>query len=74
MKKARVIWSTEALVDMEVIYDFIAEKSQPSAQEIIEKLLSGTNQLEAFPELGARHESIRTKNKGYRYLVEGNYK
>jgi plasmid stabilization system protein ParE len=34
MKKAQVIWSDEALNDLETIYDFLAEKSQPTAQRI----------------------------------------
>ena len=74
MKTAQVIWSTEALVDLEVIYDFLAEKSQQAAQRIVRSLLERARQLESFPESGARHESLRNERKEYRYLVEGNYK
>jgi toxin ParE1/3/4 len=74
VKKARVIWSDEALNDLETIYDFLAEKSQPAAQKIIESILSRSRQLESFPESGAKQEAIKAGGKAYRYLVEGNYK
>jgi plasmid stabilization system protein ParE len=73
VKKARVIWSDEALTDLEAIYDFIAENSQPAAQQIVEGILSRSRQLESFPESGARHQAITSGNV-YHYLVEGNYK
>jgi len=74
VKKAQVIWSDEALHDMETIYDFLTEKSQPAAQRIIENILSRTKQLESFPESGAIQEIAKPSVKEYRYLVEGNYK
>jgi plasmid stabilization system protein ParE len=74
VKRINVIWSNEALTDMEIIYDFLAEKSQLAAQRIIENLLARTIQLEAFPESGAIDERLSRKGKSYRYLVEGNYK
>lgn len=74
MKKAQVIWSNEALKDLETIYDFLAEKSQPAAQRVIEGILSRLKQLESFPESGAKQEIIKSVATDYRYLVEGNYK
>lgn len=74
MKKAQVIWSDEALNDLETIYDFLAEKSQPAAQRIVESILDKSRQLESFPESGAKQETIKATTKEYRYLVEGNYK
>jgi plasmid stabilization system protein ParE len=74
VKQAQVIWSSEALVDLEIIHDFLAEKSHLAAQRTIENLLDRTKQLEVFPESGAIQESIMNKRKEYRYLVEGNYK
>jgi len=71
--KVRVIWSDEALNDLETIYDFLAENSQPAAQRIVESILSRSGQLESFPESGAK-ETIKSNDKEYRYLVEGNYK
>ena len=74
MKKAQVIWSDEALNDLETIYDFLAEKSPTAAQRIVENILSRSKQLESFPESGAKQETIKAGSKEYRYLVEGNYK
>ena len=69
-----MIWSDEALNDLETIYDFLVEKSQPAAQGTIERILSRSKQLETFPESGARQEAVKATVKEYRYLVEGNYK
>lgn len=74
MKVAQVIWSNEALNDLEVIYDFLAEKSQPAAQSIVEGILDRAKQLESFPESGARHNLLNIHSTEYRYLVEGHYK
>jgi len=74
VKKAQVIWSDEALNDLETIYDFIAENSQPAAQRIVESILSRSRQLESFPESGARQQTIKSSNNEYRYLVEDNNK
>ena len=69
-----MIWSDEALNDLEIIYDFLAENSQPAAQRTIENILSRTRQLESFPESGTKQQTTKSKKKEYRYLVEGNYK
>jgi len=74
VKKAQVIWSDTALQDMETIYDFLAQNSQPAAQRIIETILSRAKQVESFPESGVKQETIEPAIKEYRYLIEGNYK
>jgi toxin ParE1/3/4 len=74
MKRVNVIWSDEALNDLETIYDFLAEKSLPAAQRITENILGRAKQLETFPESGSNQEPIKGSVKEYRYLVEGNYK
>ena len=74
MKKAQVIWSDEALNDLETIYDFLANNSQQAAQRVVESLLSRSKQLESFPESGAKQETMIAGIKEYRYLVEGNFK
>lgn len=74
MKMANVIWSTEALVDLEIIYDFLADKSVTAAQRTVEQILSHIKQIENFPESGANQETLKKTGREYRYLVEGNYK
>lgn len=73
MKKATVIWSENALNDLDVIFDFLSEKSVKAAEKIISALLSSTSQLETFPESGQKQENI-SSSKTYRYLVEEDYK
>jgi toxin ParE1/3/4 len=74
VKNAKVFWSTEALADLEMIYNFLAEKSPEAAKRIVGDMQRRTKQLESFPESGARQETLKNKRKEYRYLVEGNYK
>lgn len=74
MKNVKVIWSREALVDLETIYDFLAEQSPSAAQNVIENILSRASQIETFPESGAMQLKLKIADKEYRYLGEGNYK
>lgn len=74
MRKVQVIWSTEALVDLETIYDFLAKDSPQAAQNVIEKILSRARQIEIFPESGAIQPELTNADQEYRYLVEGHYK
>jgi plasmid stabilization system protein ParE len=73
VKKATVIWSEHALNDLDVIFDFLSEKSLKAAEKIISAILSRTAQLESFPESGQKQEKINS-SKIYRYLIEEDYK
>ncbi len=59
MIKARCIWSAEALIDLEIIYDFLAINSQTSAQRVVSKILDRTHQLERYPESGPVQEGLQ---------------
>lgn len=74
MKKVRVIWSNEALHDLEILHDFLAQESVLAARRITENILTRTRQLETFPESGATQKLRKKSKTTYRYLVEGNYK
>ena len=74
MKKVQVIWTDESLSDLEVIYDFIAERSPRSAKKVIQSILSRTHQLETFPQSGSAQKIDLIVNREYRYLIKGNYK
>jgi len=52
VKKVQVIWTNESMGDLEVIYDFLAEKPQKSAKNVVQSILAKTRQLETFPESG----------------------
>ena len=74
MKKTQAIWTAEAIGDLEIIYDFLAIHSSVAAQRICENILGRSRQIEAFPDSGSLHISLKDSNKNFRYLVEGNYK
>ena len=75
MKVTEVIWTTEALKDLDSIYDFISEGSIAAAGKIITAILERGDQLEKHPESGQKQETLREVNHNpYRYLIEGNYK
>ena len=73
MKKSIVIWSDNALNDLDIIFEFRSKKSIPAAEKTISAILSRTSQLENFPESGQKQENI-SSSKTYRYLVEDDYK
>ena len=73
MSPHKVIWTDEALADLDKIFDFIAPKSTKAALKIIEKILSREKQLQSFPYSGGNQESKKRKSR-YKYWVEGNYK
>ncbi|WP_339925912.1 type II toxin-antitoxin system RelE/ParE family toxin [uncultured Cyclobacterium sp.] len=60
--------------DLEIIYDFIAEKSRKSAKNVVQSILAKTRQLETFPESESPHETNISIVGSYRFLVQGNYK
>jgi plasmid stabilization system protein ParE len=49
VKKAQVIWADEALNDLESIYEFLTEKSQPSAQRIVEAIFRQIQAIRILP-------------------------
>lgn len=70
MIKAQVIWSTEALVDLETIHYFLVEKSEQVAQQITENILARIEQIETFPESGAIQKILKSTGRKYRYWLK----
>jgi len=70
----KVIWSEQALLDVEHIRDYIAQDSPAYAQPFIERLLQATRHLPEFPQIGrlmpeAKSPSIREViYQGYRIV------
>ncbi|MCA6379856.1 MAG: type II toxin-antitoxin system RelE/ParE family toxin [Cytophagales bacterium] len=56
MKVAQLIWTSEAISDLEIFYDFLADKSPLAAERISKRILERTRQLEEFPESGANFQ------------------
>ncbi len=61
MRKFMVVWTEEALNDLDEIYDFLALKSGVAADKIIFKLLTRVKQLESFPESGPLQEGLKKR-------------
>ncbi len=74
MKKTQVIWTDESLLDLEIIYDFLADKSDKVAKKVVQSILTRTRQLETFPESGKQQSFNKKVKRPYRYLVDGHYK
>ena len=69
-----IIWSDEALQDLDLIHTFLSEKSFPAAQKVIFNIIERTKQLETFPDSGQTQAIIFNTEFQYRYIVEGHYK
>jgi toxin ParE1/3/4 len=68
----KLIWTDQAIEDLENIGNYIAENSEKYARITIEKIFSSTKILESFPQAG---RIVPEKNeKNVRELIEGNYR
>jgi len=69
---AKLIWTDQAIEDLENIGNYIAENSERYARITIEKIFSRTKILESFPQVG---RIVPEKNEqNVRELIEGNYR
>lgn len=50
--RTSVVWTAEALADLDAIHAFIARNSRRYAAVVIERLLESVDRLEIFPESG----------------------
>lgn len=73
MSQAKVIWTDEAIFDLELIYDFIALKSIRAAKKTVDSLLLRTRQLENFPTSGPVEMELLNSCE-YRYLIQSHFK
>ena len=73
--KAAVKFSSEALHDLDEIYDYIANvlKSPSAADNTINNILDKTDLLSDNPEIGSQLLFDNELYSGYRYLVSDNY-
>jgi plasmid stabilization system protein ParE len=59
-------------LDLDIIFNYLSEKSPSAAQRLIQNILDRIGQLESFPDSGAKQATHL--NFRYRYLVEGSCK
>lgn len=68
----KLIWTDQAINDLNDIGDYIAENFEKYAKLTIEKLFEKTNLLKTFPQAG---RIVPEKNEeNIRELIEGNYR
>jgi len=68
----KLIWTDQAIEDLEGIGDYIAETSERYAKLTVEKLFDRTQILKTFPLSG---RVVPEKNEeGVRELIEGSYR
>jgi plasmid stabilization system protein ParE len=76
---ARVIWSPQALADLEAIGDFLAREAPAYAQAIVDQAFAAVERLEIFPysgrvvpEIGDEYlREIISRNYRIMYIVSG---
>jgi plasmid stabilization system protein ParE len=69
---AEVIWSPEAIQDLEDIAAFIARDSEYHAAMFVQRLIDATDRLGQFPESGRMIPEVGAEK--YREIIEGAYR
>ena len=69
---AEVIWSPEALQDLEGLAAFIARDSEYHAAMFVQRLLDATDRLATFPESGRVIPEVGASR--FREVIEGGYR
>ena len=67
-----VLWSAEALNDLDAIYAYIAKDSPIYARRIIERLISRGDQIATYPKSGRK--VLEMNRADIREITEGSYR
>ncbi len=71
----RIVWSDVAKANVKDIHSYYQEVAGSKlAQSIISKIIKKPRLLSKQPEIGQIEENPAVAGRGFRYLVEGNYK
>ena len=71
----KIVWSQIAKTNLQEIYLYYKEVGGVKvAKSITTKILRKTKLLTSHPEMGQKEKNPVISGKGFRYLVEGNYK
>lgn len=68
----KLIWTDQAISDLEDIGNYIAENSENFAKRTVQKLFDRPHILKEFPKVG--RIVPETNNENVRELIEGNYR
>jgi toxin ParE1/3/4 len=74
VKSFDLVWTIPGQEELELIYEYYSLKSETAAFKIVDTILSRVFQLKKFPLSGQEEQFLKKANKGYRYIVAGNYK
>ena len=69
---ARLIWTTQALEDVEAICQFIARDAPRYAQVFATQVFEAVERLQTFPESGRSVPEVGQEN--IREIIHGNYR
>lgn len=71
----KILWTDTAKVNVKEIYDYYQEVAgNKVAQSIKSKIIKKPLTLKSYPEIGQEEDNPKVAGKGFRYLVEGDYK
>ena len=73
MEVSNVVFSQEALDDLEEIVLYIAQDNRNAALRLHDEVMEKTNNLKTFPKLGRPVPDTKMKNFGFRMLLIKSY-
>lgn len=68
----KIVWTDDAIQDLEEIFNYISKDSPISAKRLIERLLQKVEMLQDFPKLGRMVPEF--EKESIRELIEGSYR
>lgn len=70
-----IYWTDFAKEELNKIFDYYHQKvNLKLARKLTTQIVSDTNILKTFPEIGAREENLKLRPQKFRYIVSTNYK
>lgn len=67
--ETRIIWLPSAFINLDDIFNFLAQKSENAAVRLVNKLYSSASLLKTFPQAGSLESLLESRQKAYRCLV-----
>ena len=75
MEEKKIVWTLPARNDLRKIFDYLKDVSIDIALRVVQNIVSKTRLLEnGFVKIGQEEPLLKSRKKGYRYLIEGHYK